>query len=1281
MVATVSIPGRLGLFVINPDTGKPVPGLPLFAEVAVPRITPPIPPANRALLEPIVAALNDLEPGLDWDTMEAIATVFRQALANVLTPASITMLLNDFPLAQDLATKTLGEVLAQSPNGTLAGMPSRDLLSACETILRDLAQPFDLELREILADSGILWSEPLGVLTTDHVGYVSFDLERLRPDVRQMLASAIALRLADPTANLDTEIRVLPYGSTTQYEVLSQGRIGADAVVGRLPIAANIMPPALQNMGPRSLQNPGLTDWRLSPASFAASPKSLLGENGCETMLPASVALQEFVFRQVVRLTDGFPDGGLPAGYKAAYVDDYKVSWFQLGHSLGEILYSLPLAPAETVKLAVIDWSWDSLTSRDETTKLTEDILHQTHRDRTISETVKAGLKEYQHGSSFMGGYAHSGGGSGGMDLGVADVGAAAGDAWSLGGSTASSDGSRDLTAENVQRLSDSFVQASSSQRELSSTVVIQARQEESESIQTRTFTNYNHSHTLTVLYYEVLRHFRVTTEWVRRRRAVLVDYPKRIDFKEDNLLLYRHQLEPNLLDPALAAGFAALDHRETIRLDQERFGINPAVQPPPPFWEGDVEFEMFELGLWSREDTADNVTTYVVTAGEGLREKKYELHYVYKGPDAGEYNAHNINSGERFDGGESEQWTLVKPFDQTTGRYVSIPWKNIVGFQFEKWGDDDWRITYLTINAFGSQGKFPGWVTYLTGWKTDVDLFFLGSEPSSQSFTGIKRPGAWPAPNAPLLNPTQSISSQEYNAIKRLVAHVDANEAYYNRVVSLSTSTDDIAIAFEGMPWPGGTLADHADPQPLDVFGKWVAYPLAKQATTTIDDSVIVDLATALAGNDPARKQWAVDFIAALSPADQEEVQSRLALANTKSERLVSMPTRGVFAEGKLGHCNVSEEIDDTKFWKWEEHPIPFEAPGINAVTPISPEPQAVTPTPTPFPAAMVNVVSPTPAPDPTGLAAALSLLGTPNIFRDMSGREEVADLLKKLSDNTISIAEAATKARQIRNEHGEQLDKQQKDYQLGTTNANAEVMKEALKQRREEAQQVKPAEAQQAIKLSESEVRKGNKTPEEHKEYSKQVQQNVKGATPPAKKKANLAFQINLTGYGPRRLVGRFGTTVKQKGADVGFLMATDYSDLGYLKVGVLNDHDDPRYDIVVEGEVLAGVGINAMLKGGNTVVIPQADFDKYDFFYFNAVAETATLEVTTTNSDEVVKEVTSKLGGTLEGSYKQIVTMSVEGGGEWKDGKTHTVEKAVKVNAVYYTGGFRISYNKSE
>ena len=161
------------------------------------------------------------------------------------------------------------------------------------------------------------------------------------------------------------------------------------------------------------MQNPSLTDWRLSPASFATNPSALVGENGCENLFPANIALQEFIIRQIIRLTDVPPGITVPAGFKFAYVDDYKVTWHSLGHSLGEILYSLPLAPGESVKLAIIDWSWASDTKRTEQTTLYEEVIHETHRDRTITETVKAGLKELQHGSSFMGGVATSAGAAG----------------------------------------------------------------------------------------------------------------------------------------------------------------------------------------------------------------------------------------------------------------------------------------------------------------------------------------------------------------------------------------------------------------------------------------------------------------------------------------------------------------------------------------------------------------------------------------------------------------------------------------------------------------------------------------------------------------------------------------------------------------------------------------------------------------------------------------------------------------------------------------------------
>jgi hypothetical protein len=561
------------------------------------------------------------------------------------------------------------------------------------------------------------------------------------------------------------------------------------------------------------------------------------------------------------------------------------------------------------------------------------------------------------------------------------------------------------------------------------------------------------------------------------------------------------------------------------------------------------------------------------------------------------------------------------------------------------------------------------------------VDLYFVGDEPSSQSFTWFNRPAPPPAPLAPTRTPEKSLTPEERHQINKLTDHFERNKDYYNRVILLATDPTAIAIQFEGNTWtPGETLADHADPMPLEVFGSYVAYPLAKKAAQ-IDDTLAVDIAAALNGNDPGRRQWGQDKLAAMSETERAEVMERVALASAKSERLITLPTRGVFAEGKLGHCNVSEEIDNTRFWKWEEHPIPFEAPGINPVTPIQPQPQQVGATPTAFPQSLVNIVNPSPAPDPTGLGAALSLLGTPNIFRDMSGRQEVADLLKKLSDNSIAIAEAANKAREIQAKYGVDLDKQAKDLALGTTQAGAEVAKELVKQRREEAQQVSPSQAQDAIKLSESETRKGNKTPQEHKDYSKQVQQNVQGAKPARKSKENIKLNIDLKGYGNNLLIGRFGVDVKQRGAAVGFLMATDYSKQGQLEVGVSNEYDDPRYSVEINGEVLGGVGINAELRGRDVVQIPREDFDTYDYFYVVATAEVGEFDYETTSSDEVSEEVAKKLGGGVEGAYKQIITIKTEGGAEWKDGKKHTSATAVKVKVAYYKGGFTIAYSKKQ
>lgn len=95
------------------------------------------------------------------------------------------------------------------------------------------------------------------------------------------------------------------------------------------------------------------------------------------------------------------------------------------------------------------------------------------------------------------------------------------------------------------------------------------------------------------------------------------------------------------------------------------------------------------------------------------------------------------------------------------------------------------------------------------------------------------------------------------------------------------------------------------------------------------------------------------------------------------RSERVVILPTRGLFAETQLSHCNCCEERDITRFWDWSQSPCPEKPPEITGITP-GPKGQPIIVTPSTLPNSLINIVNPPTAPDPSGLAAALNVLGT---------------------------------------------------------------------------------------------------------------------------------------------------------------------------------------------------------------------------------------------------------------------------------------------------------------
>jgi hypothetical protein len=936
----------------------------------------------------ISAALDQADEACDAleDCRDNVIPAFKVILP-VVWPKS----LRDNQLAQadqlvlELLKDTINRAKARENVETLKDIPSDRLGTALEIALRDVMIAHELPAEPVIDPIKVLAAYPLGVLASDHVGYLSFDLTRLPDQVFQSILKAIQVLRIDPSAQAEATIWVYPFSLLDlRFDALAQRRFSNDAIVMRLALDPQDVPFTFHDLGLLAMQNPTLTDWRLSPGSFASQPNALLGEDGCELLFPANVALHEYNFYQVIGLTD--PDAQPPnisqdmaTLLKAGFVNEYRLSWIPLGHSLGQILQSFPLAPGESVNLAIIDWSRQDEAVRAEETKIDESLFHELHRDRTISETVRAAIDEWQRGGNVMGGAAASYGQTKSMGQGA--LGEAFGISGSLGGAYSTSSGSRDITVDTVQKLSDNVIQQSTASRELHSTVVVQTKQTENERIETRTIVNYNHSHALTFLYYEVLRHFRLVTEFVRRRPVLLVKMDKdwfgllrnnQNQNEEEkrkelirvlkNIVRYRGALVAYLLDDRFAGSFDAVERK--IRWESSPKVPPPAHQP--------IKLRYF--------------TFYIKTGGR------------HANPDPDKNEKVNItaalfaqNSIELVNQA-SAQSTILNPWGSfsepnTVQIFTAMPRSEAKWDDFDGIGigiglkDTTVSIAWIKIEGQDENGNIH---TICERDYKDGHLVFFEN---AQITLPLLRPPAPPPAPAP------SVEEVEDDVkVAELLDHLRSHQAHYNRAILLHQNAAERAQLLNEFQLPASaSLLSYVENRPLEILGNFVAYPLI----------------------DPEWSKPIEEAMKVIPPPEPRMI-----------ERLATLPTRGVFAEAKLSHCNASEEIDNTRFWDWQSSPIPHMAPEIAPIQAVTPQPQQQNLAPTPFPASLLNIVNPPNAPDPTGMAAVLSALTTPNIFRDMSGRAEVADLLKELTQASVDIAGVANKSREIQAKYGKNLE-----------------------------------------------------------------------------------------------------------------------------------------------------------------------------------------------------------------------------------------------------------------
>ncbi|HYM04347.1 MAG TPA: hypothetical protein VET85_15445, partial [Stellaceae bacterium] len=198
------------------------------------------------------------------------------------------------------------------------------------------------------------------------------------------------------------------------------------------------------------------------------------------------------------------------------YVLRCSQSWQFQGLALGDLVYSLPLAPGEQQQV-VVEEQTTTLAVRDTEAVFGSEtsLASQTSDSSTQAMFNSAFNQTAQGGSSF-----NTSSQTGSLTAGGGLLGILGGPSGSIGETTASGssnnwfDGLQNYATNAAQSVQTYAGQQSMAQRRAQRTAMRMATSSESTSVTTKTITNHNKLHALTMQYFEVLRLFNVSTAY-----------------------------------------------------------------------------------------------------------------------------------------------------------------------------------------------------------------------------------------------------------------------------------------------------------------------------------------------------------------------------------------------------------------------------------------------------------------------------------------------------------------------------------------------------------------------------------------------------------------------------------------------------------------------------------------------------------------------------------------------------------------------------------------------
>lgn len=695
------------------------------------------------------------------------------------------------------------------------------------------------------------------------------------------------------------------------------------------------------------------------------------------------------------------------------HILEIREVWRADGYSLGDLLHSLPLAPGQRRQLAVVDWERRTSTAREEALEYEEALQAFAGRDRDVTEIVGSHLGQETSGGSSNATWGVAGGiGAGFIGSGFGIFGGVAGGA-SGSSSTSWQRSSRQFSSDSMQSLRDRVMQRASSVRDQRSTVVQTVAQGETFRAETETVANYNRCHTMTVQYFEVLRHFLVTHELADVRECLFIPFPLS-PFDRGKALRWREALGRHLRNRRLFGGFDAIRRiadnwegwdfpvsrysEEALESLEGELRISFVLPRPRDAEDGAFQVDMWKPYAWLLPyDPMERWTAHMNDRAITERDRYFRQNIA---PEIAERLVDRLRFSFVTSGGSQVEVpldaTLVSRYAEGAPLYVSIrprgplpsvAREDIVQFRIDYEGEGLPADAQVIVHS--------GKARYRTPYAEGV-LFVEGRILNDIS---VGDPVIVPTPlnRSEIRNPRDD----DRDLADTLVAHLNESIEFYHQAIWLSLDPQRRFMLLDGVEIPG-----------LD--GKSVASMVENRVIGVAGNCLIMPMSPGV------RLDRRVD---SESEGDLIDLYS----TNPPPPTRISVPTRGVYAEAVLGDCNACEKIDDTRYWRWTTEGM-LDLPGIEQVSTESRAEAERDLTPTELPKPLVQIQNAPDLPVVTGLNKIFELLAKES-FTDITGLEGTQRNARAAFDAAMSAmsgvaSEAGNLARQqLTGRNGERM------------------------------------------------------------------------------------------------------------------------------------------------------------------------------------------------------------------------------------------------------------------